>query len=77
MDFQTYLDTRGISKYRLSKLSGVPKTTVMDICSGKSSLKNALQELSGGLQKHFNALWKRLWRLTGMIMRTTRKPDFR
>ncbi len=39
MDFQTYLDTRGISKYRLSKLSGVPKTTVMDICSGKSSLQ--------------------------------------
>lgn len=40
MDFQTYLDTMGISKYRLSKLSGVPKTTVMDICSGKSSLQN-------------------------------------
>ncbi|HIY19420.1 MAG TPA: helix-turn-helix transcriptional regulator [Candidatus Blautia avistercoris] len=28
-----------MSKYRLSKLSGVPKTTVMDICSGKSSLQ--------------------------------------
>ena len=39
MDFQTSLDTRGISTYRLSKLSGVPKTTVMDICSGKSSLQ--------------------------------------
>ena len=39
MDLQTYLDTKGISKYRLSKLSGVPKTTIMDICSGKSSLQ--------------------------------------
>lgn len=39
MDFQTYLEIKGISKYRLSKLSGVPKTTVMDICSGKSSLQ--------------------------------------
>lgn len=54
MDFQTYLDTRGISKYRLSKLSGVPKTTVMDICSGKSSLQKCsagtIRQLAKALQ---------------------------
>lgn len=39
MDLQTYLDTKNITKYRLAKISGVPKTTVIDICSGKSSLQ--------------------------------------
>ena len=32
------LDQKNITKYHLSKISGVPKTTVIDICSGKSSL---------------------------------------
>lgn len=38
MYLQTMLDQKNMSKYRLSQLSGVPKTTVMDICSGKSSI---------------------------------------
>lgn len=40
MNLQEYIDTRNITKYRLSQVSGVPKTTVIDICSGKSSLQN-------------------------------------
>ncbi len=40
MDLQSYLDQRNITKYRLSKMSGVPKTTIMDICSGKSAIEN-------------------------------------
>lgn len=40
MGLQKLLDERKISKYRLSQLSGVPKTTIIDICSGKSSLEN-------------------------------------
>lgn len=38
MYLQTMLDQRNITKYHLSKISGVPKTTIIDICSGKSSL---------------------------------------
>lgn len=38
MTLQEYIDVRNITKYRLSQISGVPKTTVIDICSGKSSL---------------------------------------
>lgn len=38
MNLQTLLDKKGMTMYRLSKLSGVPKTTVIDICSGKSSI---------------------------------------
>ncbi|MCF0133190.1 MAG: helix-turn-helix transcriptional regulator [Blautia sp.] len=29
------LDEKNMSMYRLAKLSGVSKTTVIDICSGK------------------------------------------
>lgn len=40
MSLQALLDARGISKYRLAKMSGVSKTVIMDICSGKSLLEN-------------------------------------
>ena len=38
MTLQMLLDNENITKYQLSKISGVPKTTVIDICSGKSSI---------------------------------------
>lgn len=38
MSLQDYLDQHHISKYRLSKLSGVPMTTIIDIFSGKSDI---------------------------------------
>lgn len=38
MDLQTYLDQRHITKYRLSQISGIPKTTIIDICAGKSDI---------------------------------------
>lgn len=39
MNLQNYIDSRNITKYRLSQISGIPKTTIIDICSGKSSLQ--------------------------------------
>lgn len=39
MTLQAMLDNRNMTKYKLSQLSGVPKTTVIDICSGKSSIE--------------------------------------
>lgn len=38
MNLQTLLDNKHITKYHLSKISGVPKTTVIDIFSGKSDI---------------------------------------
>lgn len=38
MTLQTKLDEKGMTMYQLSKRSGVPKTTVLDICSGKSDI---------------------------------------
>ena len=39
MDLQTYLEQKKISKYHLSKISGVPKTTITDICAGRSDIE--------------------------------------
>lgn len=38
MDLQGYLSQQNMSKYHLSKISGVPKTTIMDICAGRSEI---------------------------------------
>ena len=44
MDINTLLKQKGMTKYRLAKISGVPQTTVLDICSGKARIENC----SGG-----------------------------
>lgn len=38
MTLQNFLDEKNITKYQLSKVSGVPKTTIIDICTGKSTI---------------------------------------
>ena len=44
MDINTLLAQKVITKYRLAKISGIPQTTVIDICSGKSKIKNCSGE---------------------------------
>lgn len=39
LTLQAILNDRNMTKYQLSRLSGVPKTTVIDICSGKSAIE--------------------------------------
>ena len=39
MTLQNLLDLENITKYQLSKVSGIPKTTVIDICSGKTTIE--------------------------------------
>lgn len=39
MTLQELLDKKNITRYHLSKISGIPKTTIVDICSGKSSIE--------------------------------------
>ncbi len=40
MSLQALLNEHNISMYRLAQISGVSKTVIIDICSGKSSLEN-------------------------------------
>ena len=62
MNLQTMLDQRNMTKYRLSQISGVPKTTVIDICSGKSSIDKCsaktVQLLANALQCSMEDLMK-------------------
>jgi len=44
VDVNAILTQKGITKYRLSKASGVPQTTVLDICSGKARIANCSGE---------------------------------
>ena len=37
MTINAMMESRNMSMYRLAQLSGLPKTTVIDICSGKSA----------------------------------------
>ena len=39
MGLQSLLDQQNITKYQLSKTSGVPKTTIIDICTGRSEIQ--------------------------------------
>lgn len=38
------LEEKGITKYRLSKESGVPQTTIIDLCSGKTRIEKCSAE---------------------------------
>lgn len=38
MGINELLVQQNMSKYRLAKLSGLPQTTVIDICNGKTNL---------------------------------------
>jgi len=44
MHINTLLAKKGMTKYRLAKKSGVPQTTVVDICSGKARIENCSGE---------------------------------
>lgn len=44
MDLNSLLEEKQISKYRLNKLSGVPYSTIEDICNGKTDLKKCSAE---------------------------------
>ena len=54
MNLQDYIDSKNITKYHLSKISGVPKTTVIDICSGKSAIHKCSARTIQQLAKALN-----------------------
>ncbi len=54
MDLQTYLDTHNITKYHLSQISGIPKTTIIDICTGRSEIARCSARTVQQLAKALN-----------------------
>ena len=44
MTVQKYMEKNNMSRYRLAKTSGIPYTTITDICSGKARLEKCSAE---------------------------------
>jgi len=44
MDLNTFLAQKNMTKYKLSKISGIPFTTISEITTGKSKIKNCTGE---------------------------------
>lgn len=44
MDINVLLKENGMTRYRLSRLSGVPHATLSDLCSGKSHIEKCSGE---------------------------------
>ena len=42
---QNLMQKKNMTKYRLSKSSGIPYTTLTDICSGKAQLEKCSAEI--------------------------------
>ncbi len=53
MDLQTMLNEQNMTRYQLSKISGIPKTTVTDICTGRSSIERCSAKTVRQLAKAF------------------------
>lgn len=53
MEWQSLLKDKALTVYSLSQKSGVPKTTIIDICSGKSAIEKCtgktIQQLASAL----------------------------
>ena len=63
MNLSTLLSEKQMTMYRLSKLSGVAKTTVLDICSGKSEIGNCNAKTVFQLAKTLGCSMEDLMRL--------------
>lgn len=64
MDFQTFLDQKKMTKYHLSKISGIPKTTIADICSGKSNIERCSSKIVQQLAKALNCTMEEIMNLS-------------
>ena len=60
MPINLLMEQKGITRYRLSKLSGVPYTTLGDICNGKTELKKCNAETVYRLAKALDATMEEL-----------------
>ena len=60
MNLNELLKKLNISKYRLAKDSGVPKTTVIDICSGKARIEKCSAETIFKIAKSLNVTMEEL-----------------
>jgi len=71
MDINDLLHERGYTKYRVSKISGIPYATVSDICRGKAKIENCSVDTVYKLAKAFGVTMEDL-----VAERLEHRPDF-
>jgi len=74
MDLQALLDERKITKSQLSKNSGIPKTTILDICAGRSDIGRCSAKTVQMLAKALECSMEDIMNLTAAVDSTTEKP---
>ena len=74
MTLQQVMKEKGLTRYQLSKTSGIPWATLSDLCSGRTKLErcsgSTLMKLSGALglslepvsYTHLDRPWAPMWR---------------
>lgn len=77
MGLQTLLDKKNISKYHLSKISGVPKTTIMDICAGRSDIERCSAKTVRQLAKALDCSMEEIMKLSSPYDSETGRPKDR
>lgn len=75
MTLQTYIDQRNMTKYHLSKISGVPKTTILDICAGRSNVERCSAKTVQQLAKALNCSMEDIMALSDEQPETGRLAD--
>ena len=63
MTLQMLLNNENITKYQLSKISGVPKTTVIYICSGRRSIQKCSAKTVYQIAKALNCSMEDIMKL--------------
>ena len=54
MSINEILNSRGMTKYRLAKLSGIPNSTLSELCNGKTSIEKCSGETLYKIAKALN-----------------------
>ena len=77
MNLQTILNQKNMTMYQLSKISGIPKTTVIDIFSGKSSIEKCSAKTVYQLAKALDCTMEDIMQLDrwGQYDENSRFPD--
>ncbi|MGN0106965.1 MAG: transcriptional regulator [Hominilimicola sp.] len=60
MSINEILENKGMTKYRLAKLSGIPNATLSELCSGKTSIEKCSAETLYKIAKVLNVFMESL-----------------
>ena len=76
MTLQELLDQKKITKYQLSKISDIPKTTIIDICSGKSSIEKCSAKTVYGIAKALNCSMEEIMNLDNTKINSSKDEEY-